>query len=666
MRDEKGTGGKKMTQEKVNEPTKLSRMIRAIDNGLTRLLAARPALMVAFLACIAAGAISGHLQTLQELPPQYLSVLRSTFFIVVVFVALSISILAFTLGRLGSSLHEARANAQIAETATTEVEAQYRARQRVERRLVEAEARLETSNATVEQWANELDRANAKLRDVDAVKTRFLSQVAHELRGPISAMVSAAKIIQKHHETKPEVVNRFSATIVNEGDRVNHVINDFVDLAKIESGLVQWQIENVDIGELTNRAVLAVEHLALEHGLILDTVLEDGLPVLRTDPDRIAQVLANLLINAVKCSTAGGTVKLRVHRGDQYTRFEVTDSGAGIPADEIERVFERFHRGSNEGSSGPTRKRAGTGLGLAIAKEVVDHCGGKIWVESALGKGSTFGFTLPDDTSRFIRDNNQSISVTSSATQALNVAVLTRDETLTEGLLKIPRGRGVICRTETDSGGLSELLDEWQADCVIVAESSFESEGSELLACLQDHGFHEVLIYSRESGFTARSVRDNSEIAVRRLRYLVTHGSCVLVVEDDADYRGIVAFELEQAGYKVIAVGDGQEALDALAEHKIDAIMLDVVVPRIDGLTVLRELAEAGVRIPTVLLTGVDDPEIAMEAKQLGAFEVVHTHGVDDVSRAAVLARVQRLLSPVFQSDVAEPNSKDSGSAASA
>ena len=184
---------------------------------------------------------------------------------------------------------------------------------------------------------------------------------------------------------------------------------------------------------------------------------------------------------------------------------------------------------------------------------------------------------------------------------------------------------------------------------MVVCEDSFEQDGAALLTALQDHGFHEILIYSPTKGFAARSVRDNSEIAVRRLRYLVTHGSRVLVVEDDDDYRGIITFELEQAGYEVMAVRDGQEALDALAEHRIDAIMLDVVVPRIDGLTVMRELAEAGVRIPTVLLTGVDDPEIALEAKQLGAFEVVHKHGVDDVSRAAVLARVQRLLMPAFQ-----------------
>ena len=167
---------------------------------------------------------------------------------------------------------------------------------------------------------------------------------------------------------------------------------------------------------------------------------------------------------------------------------------------------------------------------------------------------------------------------------------------------------------------------------------------------MQDHGFHEVLVYSAAGGFTARSVRDNSEIAVRRLRYLVTHGSRVLVVEDDDNYRGIVTFELEQAGYSVISVGDGQAALDVLAEQKVDAIMLDVVVPRIDGLTVLRQLSEAGVRIPTVILTGIDDPNVVLEAKQLGAFEVVHKHGVDDVSRAAVMARVQRLLAPVFDS----------------
>lgn len=637
-----------MTQEAPPKKSLSRRVFNALDDGLTRLLAARPALMVAFMACIGAGVISGHIRVYEQLPPEVIAPLRTSFFIVVIFVALVISILAFTLGRLGFTLREAKGLAEIAETATSEVESQSRARQRVEKRLVEAEARLETSQATVEQWADELERTNAKLRDVDAVKTRFLSQVAHELRGPISAIVSAAKIIQKHHETKPEVVTRFSSTIVTEGDRLNHVINDFVDLAKIESGCVQWQIDNVDIGEMIHRAVLAVEPLALENGLILDTVLEEGLPVIRTDPDRIAQVLANLLLNGIKQSTTGGTVKLHVYRGDQYTRFEVTDSGAGIAADEMERVFDRFHRGSNEGSTHPNRKRAGTGLGLAISKEIVEHCGGKIWVESALGKGSTFAFTLPDDTSRFIREHNQVLSVTSSVTQALNVAVVTRDKSLEEKMLRIPRGRGIVCRSESDARGLAELLAEWHADCVVVAADVFESHAADLLGAMQDHGFHEVLVYSETGEFVARSVRDNSEIAVRRLRYLVAHGSTVLVVEDDDNYRGIVTFELEQTGYNVIAVSDGQEALDTLAEHKVDAIMLDVVVPRIDGLTVLRQLNEAGVRIPTVLLTGLDDPNVALEAKELGAFEVVHKHGVDDVSRAAVLARVQRLLTPVF------------------
>jgi signal transduction histidine kinase/CheY-like chemotaxis protein len=637
-----------MTQQTKGTTSWLGRTFKALDNAMTRLLAARPALMVAFMACIGAGVIAGHMRIFEQLPPELVAPVRSSFFIVVIFVALVISLLAFTLGRLGFTLREAHDLAEIAETATSEVETQSRARQRVEKRLVEAEARLETSQATVEQWADEVERTNAKLRDVDAVKTRFLSQVAHELRGPISAIVAAAKIIQKHHESKPEVVNRFSTTIVTEGDRLNHVINDFVDLAKIESGCVQWQIDNVEISEVINRAVLSVEPLALENGLILDTVLEEGLPVLRTDPDRIAQVLANLLLNGIKQSTTGGTVKLHVYRGDQHTRFEVTDSGAGIAADEIERVFERFHRRVNDGSTGPNRKRAGTGLGLAISKEIVDHCGGKIWVESSLGKGSTFAFTLPDDTSRFIRDHNQVLSVTSDVTQALNVVVVTRDMNLEDKLLRIPRGRGIICRTESDARGLGELLGEWHADCVVVAADVFEDSATDLLASMQDHGFHEILVYSKDGQFTARSVRDNSEIAVRRLRYLVTHGSTVLVVEDDENYRGIVTFELEQCGYKVISVSDGQQALDTLAERKVDAIMLDVVVPRIDGLTVLRQLSEAGVRIPTVILTGVDDPDVELEAKELGAFEVVHKHGVDDVSRAAVMARVQRLLAPVF------------------
>lgn len=637
-----------MTQERAGRISLFRRVFNALDDGLTRLLAARPALMVAFMACIGAGVISGHLRVFAQLPHPVAAPIRDSFLIVVVFIALAIAMLAFTLGRLGYTLQEARANARLAETATSEVETQFRARQRVEKRLVEAEARLESSSATVEQWATELERVNAKLRDVDAVKTRFLSQVAHELRGPISAMVSAAKIILKHHQQKPEVVARFGATIVTEGDRLNHVINDFVDLAKIESGCVQWQMENVDVGEVVNRAILAVEPLALESGLILDSELEDDLPMLRADPARITQVLSNLLINGIKCSTTGGTVKLTAKRGDQHTRFEVTDSSTGIPADELDRVFDRFHRASNEASSGPSRKRAGTGLGLAIAKEVVEHCGGKIWAESSFGKGSTFGFTLPDDTSRFIRERNQVMSVTSSFTEAVSVAFVTRDAELERTLLHLPRGRGIICRVESDARGLGELLAEWRPECIVIDEAVFAEESAKLLPTAQDHGFHEVLIRSAGGELCTHSVRDNSEIAVRRLRYLVNYGSRVLVVEDDDEYRDIVTFELEQAGYKVAAVADGQAALEALAEQKVDAIMLDVVIPRIDGLTVLRQLKDAGVCIPTVLLTGIEDPEVYTEAKELGALEVVHKHGVDDVTRAAVIARVQRLLGPVL------------------
>jgi signal transduction histidine kinase/DNA-binding response OmpR family regulator len=643
-----------MTQDTTLKISRARRIFNALDDGLTRLLAARPALMIGFLACIGAGAISRHMRVFEQLPAALASPIRDSFLIVAIFITLAIAILAFTLGRLGHTLQEARANARLAETATSEVETQFRARQRVEKRLVEAEARLESSAATVEQWAEELERMNAKLKDVDAVKTRFLSQVAHELRGPISAMVSAAKIIQKHHEAKPEVVSRFGATIVSEGDRLNNVINDFVDLAKIESGCVQWQIENVNVAEVLNRSIIAIEPMALQNGLILDTALDEDLPVIRSDADRIAQALTNLLINAVKSSTTGGTVKLRVFRGDQHTRFEVTDSGGGIPADEIDRVFDRFHRSSSEATAGPNRKRAGTGLGLAISKEIVEHCGGKIWVDSSLGKGSTFGFTLPDDTSRFIRESNQVLSVTSGMTQALNVAVVTRDTALERRLVHVPRGRGVICRTESDTRGLCELLAEWRPDCIIVDRDVFDGDSVELLAAVQDHGFHEILLHNKNGEFTAHSARDASEIAVRRLRYLVNHGSRVLVVEDDDDYRDIVTFELEQAGYEVVTARDGQEALERLADQKIDAIMLDVVIPRVDGLTVLRQLNEADVRIPTVLLTGVDDPEVLIEAKQHGALEVIHKNGVDDVSRAAVLARVQRILAPVFGDEASE------------
>jgi CheY-like chemotaxis protein len=391
---------------------------------------------------------------------------------------------------------------------------------------------------------------------------------------------------------------------------------------------------------------LAIESLALEHGVILNTTIDEDVTTIFGDADRITQALTNLLINGIKLTPNGGAVSTSVTHGDRRTHFSVHDSGHGIAAEDAAKVFDRFHRVSTD--SDKSKKARGTGLGLCIAKHIAERCGGQIWVDTALGEGSTFSFTIADDTSTYLSNASRDSTIKSGDVQKIRIAFITDDSTLINRALRIPRGMGVECRTEETISGLTGLLEGWKADCVVVTEKMMAALETQLIECVMNHGLREVLVYSEKDGLQPRAVRESAEIAVRRMRYLATHGATILVVEDDEDYSGVVTFELEQVGYKVVHATDGEEALKLLSKGGIDAMILDIVIPRLDGLSILKAVAETGQRIPALILTGIDDPDVTMEAKKLGAIEVVHKHGVDDIARAAVIARAKRVLLPAL------------------
>ncbi|RMD86309.1 MAG: hypothetical protein D6815_00125 [Candidatus Dadabacteria bacterium] len=240
----------------------------------------------------------------------------------------------------------------------------------------------------------ELEAEAARLRKVDELKTEFLSHVAHELRTPLTAIVSAAKILLRHHERKPEVVPRFGATIVTEGERLTRLINDVLDLVKIEAGRIEWHRERVDPWGLVQHAASTVEALAHEKGRELRVEFPHLVPPVWGDRDRLVQVLTNLLNNAIKFTNEGDTITVRAEQVEPgFCRFSVSDTGVGIPEEDLDKVFEKFHQVAGQPTEQP--KNASTGLGLTICREIVEHHGGKIWVESKVGEGTTFYFTIP-------------------------------------------------------------------------------------------------------------------------------------------------------------------------------------------------------------------------------------------------------------------------------
>ncbi len=255
----------------------------------------------------------------------------------------------------------------------------------------EVQAYSQAMEEKVRQRTAELEEANARLRELDRLKSEFLSTVSHELRTPLTSIRSFSEILLKYGVDDPDKRRQFLEIIQQEAERLTRMINELLDLSKIEAGRVEFHIEPVDLGEAIQKAAEVARPLCEEKGVRIETSVEELLPPVAADPDRLQQVLANLLSNAVKFSPAGGTIWVGAVAGEGEAVVSVADEGEGIPEGRLAEVFERYSQIRDPQKSHPL----GTGLGLAISREIVQRLGGRIWAESRPGAGATFSFTLP-------------------------------------------------------------------------------------------------------------------------------------------------------------------------------------------------------------------------------------------------------------------------------
>ena len=230
--------------------------------------------------------------------------------------------------------------------------------------------------------------ANTNLEKLDRTKTEFLSIVSHEFRTALTGIQGFSELI-RDGGLEPDEVRAYGGYIFNDADRVNRLIGDMLDLDRMESGKMSIRTSDVDINEVLSEAIARAGSSTTSVEFKAD--LDPRLPVVVGDRDRLIQVVSNLVNNSVKYSPDGGNVTLSSRSEGGFALISVSDTGVGIPPDEISHVFERFRRVR----SGAAQSIPGTGLGLTIVKQIVEMHGGKIWVESAVGHGSAFHFTLP-------------------------------------------------------------------------------------------------------------------------------------------------------------------------------------------------------------------------------------------------------------------------------
>ena len=260
-------------------------------------------------------------------------------------------------------------------------------------RLRLSQDELRRANKLLDARLGEMGEINVALHESNRVKSEFLANVSHELRTPLTSIIGFAELIREGPQTEANgKVSRYSENILISGRILLEIINDLLDLAKIEAGRVELRLAPIRAEEICNTLVDFMRPLADKKGLQVTCEIEPDLPLLTTDRGRLRQILFNLLSNAVKFTPEGGSVGIRAKRaGDTTVRIEVSDTGPGVAAEHHAVIFEKFRQIDQS----ETREFAGTGLGLAIARELTQMLGGTIGIESELGHGATFWIVLP-------------------------------------------------------------------------------------------------------------------------------------------------------------------------------------------------------------------------------------------------------------------------------
>ncbi|MCQ6277956.1 ATP-binding protein [Bacillus sp. EB600] len=228
-------------------------------------------------------------------------------------------------------------------------------------------------------------------RKLDKLRKDFIANVSHELRTPISMLQGYSEAIVDDVAETEEEKKEMAKVIYDESLRMGRLVNELLDLARMESGHIQLTIDEVNLDSFISRIIRKFQGIAKENEINISANISEEVTHFSFDPDRIEQVLTNLIDNAIRHTPKGGYVELTVIRDEKGIHMEVKDSGSGIPEEDLPFVFERFYKADKA----RTRGRSGTGLGLAIAKNIIDAHHGHISVQSKLGQGTTFSFSLP-------------------------------------------------------------------------------------------------------------------------------------------------------------------------------------------------------------------------------------------------------------------------------
>ncbi len=496
----------------------------------------------------------------------------------------------------------------------------------------------------------------SRLREVDRMKDEFVSIVSHELRTPLTSIRGSVQLVLDEPASVPDEEHRHLLQIaLNNCERLVRIINDILDVSKIESGNLSLRRKAVNVSDLVRQSVDVVATPAKNADVALEVNMPANIRPVMVDPDRIVQALVNLLSNAVKFAPTSSTVVVTVTGSEHMVTIAVADHGEGIAPENLNRLFQKFQQVDSSSS----RRKGGTGLGLAITKALVEQHGGRIFVDSELNKRTRFSFTLPTATAEEAAALAPVVANDDgSARMALRRVLIVDDDDDVRLLMKTQLTHaGYVVFDARDAASAFQIARTARPDVITVDLLMPGIDGWSFIdrLRLEDGLAHiPIVVVSGATGAkeAARLPPDVSVVAKgegydRLLREISLalagrRGATIVVAEDDADLRGVLTTALARNGHRVIPARDGAEALAAIERDGVDLLVLDLVMPNIDGFEVLARLKEikGGESIPVVVVTGTDRSTTELQALRLGA----NVYLTKPVEAAALAEQVTRLL----------------------